>query len=279
MKTFTRQYPVGTYLLSTFFFSWIIGVILAIFLGILEKQLGLTEKPFSNLFAKYGPTIGGIFTIFLLSGSTGAKKFVLNGLKLNNSYGLLAMALLGPFLILSIAATISGFTFETLEFSVSWIPLYAGLFASKLLFGGGFGEEYGWRGFMVTHQKQQHNLITVSLLVGMAWVIWHLPAYALGNKSVDDPLFPFTLQVMGISFVFTWFYIRSRESVMIVAILHGSFNASLTLFEQLFQLDKVPHDLYLSYYWAFSLLCLLLGILTAAFSPLFKVQHARETPL
>ncbi len=74
MRTITNQNPITSFILTTFFISYIVGIIFAILLGIVEKKLGLTDKPFSSVVAKYGPTIAGFITAYSMQGKDGLKK-------------------------------------------------------------------------------------------------------------------------------------------------------------------------------------------------------------
>jgi len=55
---------------------------------------------------------------------------------------------------------------------------------------------------------------------------------------------------------------KSRESVLIVAILHASFNASMTLIEKVYQVDLLSEN-YIAYYWIFTGLILFLALVVS----------------
>lgn len=251
MERTKSQNPVISFVLTTFFISYVAGLIFAIFLGIVKKKLGLLDKPFSSVLAKYGPTLAGFITAYNIYGKEGLKKLFKNGLTLNRKYTLTALALTGPPVILFAAAHLAGLHKNGDALSISWVGLFFQLLLFKLFLGGGFGEEFGWRGFMLPEMTKKHSYLYSTVVIGVVWALWHLPAYFLSNKSQEDPLLPFFIQVMAFSFMFTWFYIKSGESVLIVAILHASFNASMTLIEKIYRPDLLSEH-YTVYYWIFT---------------------------
>ena len=260
MKAITGQNPITSFILTTFFISYIVGLIFAIFLGIVEKKLGFLDKPFSTVVAKYGPTIAGFITAYSTQGKEGLKKLLLKGIKLNRKFSLTTLALIGPPIIIFISSDISGLNKYGDSFTISWIWLFLQLLLFKLFLGGGFGEEFGWRGFMLPEMTKKYSYLYSTLVIGVVWALWHLPAYFLSNKGQEDPLSPFFIQVIAFSFIFTWFYMKSRESVLIVAILHASFNASMTLIEKVYRIDLLSEN-YIAYYWIFTSLIVFIALL------------------
>jgi len=90
-----------------------------------------------------------------------------------------------------------------------------------------FGEEYGWRGYLLPRLLPLGE-IRASLLVGSIWAFWHLPLIVAGlnfaGVNVWLALLVFAFVTISISFAYTWFYVASSGSVLIVAVLHASFN-------------------------------------------------------
>ena len=91
-----------------------------------------------------------------------------------------------------------------------------------------FGEEYGWRGYLLPRLLPLGE-IRATLLVGLIWGPWHVPFLLAGlnypgvNFWVAFLVFCFTVVVL--SFVYTWFYVASSGSVLVVALVHQSFNS------------------------------------------------------
>jgi len=97
------------------------------------------------------------------------------------------------------------------------------------------GEEYGWRGYLLPRLLPLGE-IRATLLVGLIWGPWHVPFLLAGlnypgvNLWVAFLVFLFT--VVTLSFAYTWFYVASSGSVLVVALLHQSNNTFADAFWQ-----------------------------------------------
>jgi uncharacterized protein len=98
-----------------------------------------------------------------------------------------------------------------------------------------FGEEYGWRGYLLPRLLPLGE-VRATLLVGLIWGPWHVPFLLAGlnypgvNFWLAFLVFLFT--VVALSFAYTWFYVASSGSVLVVALLHQSFNTFSDTFWQ-----------------------------------------------
>ena len=94
-----------------------------------------------------------------------------------------------------------------------------------------FGEEWGWRGYLLPKMAEKLPIIPMLLVNGVIWGLWHAPLTAIGhNYGVGYPGFPFTgiaamccfCIVMGIFLS----YISMKTKSCIPAILaHGAINS------------------------------------------------------
>lgn len=105
------------------------------------------------------------------------------------------------------------------------------LFLSPVLnFVTCFGEEWGWRGYLLPKLSKQLPLIPTLLISGVIWGLWHAPLTAIGhNYGMGHPGFPFTgiammclfCTVVGVFFS----YVTIKTGSCIPAILgHGAVN-------------------------------------------------------
>lgn len=89
------------------------------------------------------------------------------------------------------------------------------------------GEEIGWRGFLVPELSKKLNYTKTSLLVGLTWSLWHYPILIFADYNSGTPtwygLTCFTVMVISISFIFTWFRLKSN-SLWTAVLLHASHN-------------------------------------------------------
>jgi len=90
-----------------------------------------------------------------------------------------------------------------------------------------FGEEYGWRGYLLPRLLPLGE-IRASVLLGVIWGVWHLPLLLAGlnypGVNVWLAIIIFTFVTVALSFTYTWFYVASSGSVLIAAVFHASTN-------------------------------------------------------
>lgn len=89
------------------------------------------------------------------------------------------------------------------------------------------GEEIGWRGFLVPELYPNQGFTKTSLITGFIWGVWHLPILLFADYNSGTPTWYamscFMVLVLSISFVYTWYRIRSG-SLWTAVILHASHN-------------------------------------------------------
>jgi membrane protease YdiL (CAAX protease family) len=90
-----------------------------------------------------------------------------------------------------------------------------------------FGEEYGWRGYLLPRLLPLGE-IRASVLLGVIWGVWHLPLLLAGlnypGVNVFLAIIIFTFVTVALSFTYTWFYVASSGSVLVAAVFHASTN-------------------------------------------------------
>ena len=94
-----------------------------------------------------------------------------------------------------------------------------------------FGEDWGWRGYLLPKMAEKLPMIPMLFINGVIWGLWHAPITAIGhNYGVGYPLFPFTgiaamcffCVVMGIFLS----YVTMKTKSCVPAILgHGAINS------------------------------------------------------
>ena len=94
-----------------------------------------------------------------------------------------------------------------------------------------FGEEWGWRGYLLPKMMKKFKLLPVLLINGAIWGIWHAPLTALGhNYGIGYPGFPFTGILAMIIFcivmgtIFSYITIKTNSCVPAI-FAHGGLNS------------------------------------------------------
>jgi len=89
-----------------------------------------------------------------------------------------------------------------------------------------FGEEVGWRGFLLKEFKTM-NFLNAALVIGFIWGIWHAPLILMGHNYPQHPrigVLMMTIFCILLTPIFQYITIKSK-SVIAAAIAHGTLNA------------------------------------------------------
>lgn len=104
------------------------------------------------------------------------------------------------------------------------------LLAPALNFVTCFGEEWGWRGYLLPKMSEQFSTIPTLLITGIIWGLWHAPLTIIGhNYGLGYWGFPFTGIAMMCVFCIVMgvilSYVTLKTKSCIPAILgHGAIN-------------------------------------------------------
>lgn len=96
-----------------------------------------------------------------------------------------------------------------------------------------FGEEAGWRGYLLPAVRKRYGLVVSNLFVAGVWFLFHVPAILLGlygNELLSLPmeLLFFALNISALSFIMGILWEYSRD-VWTASVAHGSWNAIVQL--------------------------------------------------
>jgi len=90
-----------------------------------------------------------------------------------------------------------------------------------------FGEELGWRGYLLKALKNK-KFLSVSLITGFVWGLWHFPLILIGHNYPQHSVIGVGMMIVLcilLSPVMTYIVIKSK-SVITAAIFHGTMNAT-----------------------------------------------------
>ena len=253
--------PVIKFIVLTFLVSWMLGFFGALILTAILNMIGIFRSEAPSLLAKFGPSVAGLMMIGHMYGKNGFKQLIRHSNVLNISAFYLLAAILFPFIITVIAVEITG-SIQNFDFKFNLengIYIYTSVILTHLFFGGGFGEEFGWRAFMLPELIQRLNPILTTLVTAFFWTIWHVPAF-LFTYGKEDPFLPFVFLVFGLSFIFTWLYFKTNQNILISAVFHACINASASLVDFSFYEDTVV------FYWVFASILVFFGFILVIIS-------------
>ena len=213
----------------TFTITWGIGLV-ALLLPVQLRNIFGDFSEGNPLFflAVFSPTLSACLLTALIDGRTGIRQLVssLGRWRFHISY--YVFILLGIPALGYLAVLLGGGGNELdLQKWYLFLPL---LFCQVFTDPGPLGEELGWRGFVLPRLLRLHPPINSSLILGVIWGLWHLPAFFISGTPQEGASFLFFfLGAIVLSFLSTFLYIHSRGSVLITALLHITTNFSLSV--------------------------------------------------
>ena len=91
----------------------------------------------------------------------------------------------------------------------------------------GFGEELGWRGYLLK-ELQDKKFLEASLIIGTVWGLWHFPFILIGYNYPQHPLAGVGMMIIFcilLTPIMIYIVIKSK-SIIPAALFHGTINAS-----------------------------------------------------
>lgn len=234
MREKLRRHPIACYLAVTYAVTWSAWFGLAMTGHVVT--LGLSPI---YLLGLLGPLAGAIVATALVDGTTGLRDLGTRMLRVRVGlqwWGVaigVPLAVAGATYVLLVAyavfllAPIDLPNAHTFGMFVGY-PITNPVVLVVLLFAiNGVGEEAGWRGFLLPTLQRRWSPLTASLLVAVAWVLWHAPAFLINANYRAMPVAMLPLFFTGIvcgSLFLTWLYNRGRQSIALVAAWHALYN-------------------------------------------------------
>jgi len=201
---------------------------------LLNDQLGmdLPTVTYQHFLGAFGPCVGALLTTLVTEGPSGLRRFVQRAFQLRMAWWLCAFALGTPFLFFFIAAG-AAYGFDGSFISLSEFGLTEKVDSNSFVLVWllwivtyGFGEELGWRGFLLPRVARLTTTATAALIVAQYWALWHLPAffYSSGIQAEGFAVVGWYIGLMFGSVVLAWLTRNARWSIVPAMIWHGTFN-------------------------------------------------------
>ncbi len=202
------------YFVLTFVITW------AILLPALRAVPADRQLPWIILSA-FGPFLAAVITIWTSQGRTALHQWLRQVFRLRIPVILyLAGAFFLPLVIGVVHYGLYRFLGGAPDFSkaLPWYLYPVNLLFVTLLTGG--NEEPGWRGFALPALLERVHPMWATLILGTAHALWHLPFLSGYGTTFGWYLF----NLIPLTVVLNWFYLKSRKSVVPVMLLHASTN-------------------------------------------------------
>jgi membrane protease YdiL (CAAX protease family) len=113
------------------------------------------------------------------------------------------------------------------------------VFTTLAITNGGVSEEPGWRGWLLPRLQPRYGALVASLLVAVCWALWHTGTgfwqvvltsdFASALRFVRGYLAQYLLLVAPLAVYYTWIYNGTGGSLLLVVLLHASYNMTVTV--------------------------------------------------
>ena len=178
----------------------------------------------------YGPIIGALVVTAVTQGRSGLRAWFGRIFRWRVGVQWYIVAFFLPIAIQLIALGLNLLMGAPMPNAAQWgrWPDYLMEFVFIFLFIG-VAEEPGFRGFALDRLLKFHSALMATLMIWVLHTIWHLPLLLNGSETLL--LIPI---ILAGSFVFTWIYQGTGNSVLLVMIFHAVVNSSQAYFGSLF---------------------------------------------
>lgn len=226
MSESARLHHIPLYILIAYLISWAIEIPLAL------KAQGLSslDVPFSlHYLAAFGPCIAGFVATWRQRGGEGLRDLAKRATRWRVAPALWLVALSPVLIFFLLSGVLRVFQGAWIDASmlgrVDFLPDLGAGAAVLWLATYGFGEEIGWRGFLLPRLQRGRSAWRATVVLWVIWAIWHVPSFFyLHTVSGPGTLVGFLLGIFAGAIFLTWLYNSSGGSVLVVAVWHGLFD-------------------------------------------------------
>jgi membrane protease YdiL (CAAX protease family) len=229
-----RRYPLPAFFALAYGISWLAWAPLWLPAFGVDS---LPKVPYHHALGALGPIVAAFLVSGVEAGRAGIADLLRRMVMWRGRIGWIALACVAPFALLALAmagaSLIAGenVSFTSVGRSREFPEFSAAAFIGYNVASFGFGEEVGWRGFVLPRLQASHSALVASLLLTLGWAVWHVPLFLYrpgytGMNAVGMAGWLFSL-VTG-SVLLTWLYNGSRGSLLVVAIFHATIDVVFT---------------------------------------------------
>lgn len=218
-----KRYPLTVFFVLAFALPW------AVWGTTLAEQAGLLgwHAPQSLAFW-IGLTLASYLAALLTGGWPGVRDLLVRLVRLRVLLDRYATAILLTPLLAGAVVVVARAFGQPVNWGVD-LPA-SGIAAALLLnvFMWWITEETAWRGFALPRLQRRWNPLTGSVILGVIWGVWHLPLFFIADSFQSRlPFAGFLVSITATSVIIGWLVNRSRGSVAIAALFHGTTDVAI----------------------------------------------------
>jgi uncharacterized protein len=188
----------------------------------------VSAQPWLALGIFLGPTLAAFVMTGATEGRVGVRRLLHRIVLWRVGLRWYLFALIGVPVVMALGTLIlPGGVASLLALGPGFVLSYLGLFVFVFIIGGPLGEEPGWRGFALPRLQSLHGPLVGSLILGILWGLWHLPLFwTPWNTLTTFNVVVFVLATICLTIIYTWVFNNTKGSLLIVILLHASFNVA-----------------------------------------------------
>lgn len=106
-----------------------------------------------------------------------------------------------------------------------WTVVFVAPITALVVVAVSFGEEAGWRGYLLPLLQARMSALSASLLLGVVWFAWHVPLVFLPDSAnAEFPLPLWGVSIVASAVAYTWLFNNTGGSVLAATLLHAGYN-------------------------------------------------------
>jgi membrane protease YdiL (CAAX protease family) len=240
VRGFVRRFPVLSFFTLAFGLSWMAWtpyILGNTGLG-LEPDFQLPTGTMGQLVgmlpgAYLGPLSAAFIVTTLAEGRAGLRQWAKRLVRWRVGWTwYVGVVLLVPATILLTTLILPGALGGLTIPAVSVLALFAPMLIIQFLTTA-MAEEPGWRDFALPRLQDKFGPVLGTTILGVLWGCWHLPLFftewgGYPNISWIEPTV-FVLSAIPLSFVMTWLFNRTNQSLPLVMLFHAAINSTYSL--------------------------------------------------
>ncbi|HSI67841.1 MAG TPA: CPBP family intramembrane glutamic endopeptidase [Planococcus sp. (in: firmicutes)] len=173
------------------------------------------------ILAVYAPAIAAFILVWRYYGLRGIGSFLRRLTLWRMSLAWWLFLIFGTAALFYLASAITG----TISDPFPYNPWHAVMPALVLMLLLGPVEEFGWRGLALPLLQRRFTPFWASIILGIIWGIWHLPAFLIGGTPQSEWVFvPFFIAAIALSIIMTAIFNESKGSILTAALFHFQLN-------------------------------------------------------
>lgn len=235
MQTLIRRYPLISFVVICYAISW--SFLYPSLQLLLHSKSGFPPLALFGLVGAFGPSITAIIVLAATQGAAGVRAALKKFLQWRVHLRWYLFALLVPVCAEIMAALMQKRLGADVRNGFRQIPLWI---AVAFPFGP-LPEELGWRGFLLPELLRRHGPVKSTLILGCLWTTWHLASFSYPGAAIPSfehvnaySVFLFFCNILTVSFLFTYLFLRTGGSLLLAVLLHTSFDAASNITQGFF---------------------------------------------